>query len=528
MQVKPGINADGFRTAVRDYTEPTVVEELGANSYDADASSFLVLLDNKNFTLHLIDDGIGFDEDVFIGLATLGSGSKKDIPYSKGKRHYLGSYGYGVKSTLNISDSLEISSYSNGKKLTATIDWSRLDEFLKDPTKGFTSNASSVNKGIKGTIIQLKLKNPTDKTHLDKFAKALANLPDDDGKFTPYVGFFEDVADEIPKDKSELVKNLKRLCKKWERAKKIRKVDSGQMIDLSGCKVEEKRSKEDPTVLAKFYFAGFDGNNVKKLKPGLRGIYIRIHGRLLKQSFTDRKYTYPISKWTKFESGLRVELEIDWLRDQINLSREGIRFSNEKLESDFKKILTSSVASFIQPHLKRLEKKKKKDLDKRAKQRLELAKKRIEKKKDSLVPGLTSGFIYKPETDAELALILAQPKIMKKVLRDHLLVDYNDQAPFDCLLYNEKERSFVNCELEPKLLSFLEHKNASDVELIITWTKTGWRVGAKKKGKPGVLELKKSDDGVEGKYKLLEYASDKSKKPRKDYTVIVLEELIKS
>ena len=37
MQIKPGITADGFRTAVRDYTEPTVVEELGANSYDADA-----------------------------------------------------------------------------------------------------------------------------------------------------------------------------------------------------------------------------------------------------------------------------------------------------------------------------------------------------------------------------------------------------------------------------------------------------------------------------------------------------------
>jgi len=527
MQIKPGINADGFRTAVKDYTESTVVEELGANSYDADSSSFLVLLDNKNFGLYIIDDGIGFDEEIFAGLATLGSGSKKVIPYSKGKRHYLGSYGYGVKSTLNICDSLEITSFSGGKRLSATIDWSSLDEFLKDSSKGFKSTVGKIKNGARGTFMHLKLKNPTDKTHLDNFFKALTNLPEDQGRFVPYVGFYEDVAGEIPRDLSNFTTNLKKLCKRWVRSNKIRKVDSGQLIDLANCKVEEKRSKEDDTVSAKFFFSGFEGNGVKKLKPGLRGIYLRIHGRLLKQSFTDRKYTYNISKWTKFESGLRVELEIDWLRDQITLSREGIRFSNEKLENDFRKILQSSVASFIQPHLKRLNQKKKRLADKKSIQRLELAKKRIDRKRDSLVPGLKSGFIYKPESDAELALVLSQPLIMKKVLRNHILVDYNDQAPFDCLLYNEKDRSFVNCELEPKLISFLEHNDATDVDLIVTWTIVGWKVGAKKKGKPGHLELKKSDGLNVGEYKLLEYASEKSKKPRKDYRVLVLEEIIK-
>jgi hypothetical protein len=53
MLIRPGITADGFRTAVRDYTEPTVVEELAANSYDADASCAIVLLDADQGVLHV-------------------------------------------------------------------------------------------------------------------------------------------------------------------------------------------------------------------------------------------------------------------------------------------------------------------------------------------------------------------------------------------------------------------------------------------------------------------------------------------
>jgi hypothetical protein len=50
MPVRVGINAHGFRTAVRDYTAPTVVEEIAANSYDADAKTVLVLLDSTQRT----------------------------------------------------------------------------------------------------------------------------------------------------------------------------------------------------------------------------------------------------------------------------------------------------------------------------------------------------------------------------------------------------------------------------------------------------------------------------------------------
>ena len=127
--------------------------------------------------------------------------------------------------------------------------------------------------------------------------------------------------------------------------------------DLSDAQIQEFVDKEDRTVKGRFYFGGIESGKVQSLKKGLRGIYVRINGRLLKQSFTEQHYVYNISKWVKFAAGLRVELSVDWLRNEISLSREGIRFSNRKLEEQFRAVLTRLVSRFIQPQLKKLEKK---------------------------------------------------------------------------------------------------------------------------------------------------------------------------
>jgi HSP90 family molecular chaperone len=112
MIIRPGVTASGFRTALRDYTEPTVVEELAANSYDADARTVLVLLDSNKAHLYVIDDGRGFSAEAFARIATLGGGDKTDIEFSKGSRPYLGSYGMGLKSTLNVAEKIEVYSFS--------------------------------------------------------------------------------------------------------------------------------------------------------------------------------------------------------------------------------------------------------------------------------------------------------------------------------------------------------------------------------------------------------------------------------
>lgn len=525
MQIKPGITADGFRTAVRDYTESTVVEELGANSYDADASTLLVLLDTDKNHLYIIDDGVGFNADAFINIATLGAGNKRDIPYSTGKRHYLGSYGYGVKSTLNIASKIEIESYSASEKLKATIDWDKLDEALKEEKVGFPYHVDKNRKKYHGTQIKLTLKNPTTKAHLDKYGEVLSNLPSDKNSFICYFGNYRDVVNKLPA-LPELLSKVRIVCVKLQKQHLLSIAGSSLLYDLNSCEKSEIKDRIDKSVKAMIYFTGMQGDKVKSLKPGLRGIYVRIHGRLLKQSFTDRKYTYPISKWVKFENGLRIELEINWLRDQISLSREGVRFSNEKLEKDFKDILTRCVNAFIKPKLKKLESKKAKLAGKKADQRIELAKKRVEKDQGILIPGLSEGFIYRPETDGEMALVVSQPSILKRILPSYSLIDYNDQAPYDCILFDNTRNEYIKTELEPNLMAFLSHKEREDVQLIITWTRGSWRIGAKKNINNSVLSLNIDPEKRKGWYKLLEYSGKATKKPKKEYLVIVVEEAL--
>jgi hypothetical protein len=465
-EIRPGITASGFRTAVRDYTEPTVVEELAANSYDADASTVIVLLDPTHRRLYIIDDGVGFSHDAIVEAATLGSGDKKD-PYSKEGRPYLGSYGYGLKSTLNIANKVEIQSCSKDGVYQTVLDWSRLTEAIKPNFPGYKLTKKRKAKGSTcGTIINLSLKSPASKNHLDKFTDVLANLPDDSGKFTCYCGLYADAGKEIL-EATKKFKPIKSLAKKLYRNKRLKRASESRDVDLNNCIIKKIEDKNED-VKATIYFGGMEGGKVKAIKRGLRGIYVRIHGRLLKQSFTARKYTYNISKWVKFESGLRVELHVDWLRDQISLSREGVRFSNEKLESDFKAALNRLISRFIQPELKKISNKKVRHLNQKHKQRMELARKRRVKQKSVIVSGLTKGFCFKPECDAELALLLAQEKVLAKIDKNYILIDYNDQAPFDCIIHDKGRREEVFTELEPTLMDFLEHKNRTDIQLIIT------------------------------------------------------------
>ena len=102
----------------------------------------IVLLDTDQGLLYIYDDGIGFTKHSFSGIATLGAGNKRDIPYSQGHRHDLGSYGYGLKSTLNVASKVEIVSHSENERLLATINWNQLDEALKPDFEGFPCSAT--------------------------------------------------------------------------------------------------------------------------------------------------------------------------------------------------------------------------------------------------------------------------------------------------------------------------------------------------------------------------------------------------
>src|SRR5579871_4524742 len=343
MQIKPGITSEGFRIAVRDYRPPTVVEELAANSYDADARTCVVLVDFAKLKLYVVDDGIGFTSGAIQGLAVLGSGNKREVPVSLAKRHYLGSYGFGLKSTLNIATKLRIESVSHEGHFETEIDWNELDRALTPEFPGYpVEKRPNRRRAPTGSVITLNLKQALDQRDLEDFGNALSNLPTDGRRFMCYFGSYSDVAGELRPELSS-VKRLGKTCARLVRRRKLRTAVDSTLTDLEDCEKIEMGDKVDKSVRTVIYFAGMEADAVRHLKPGLRGIYVRIHGRLLKQSFTDSKYTYHISKWKKFESGVRVELSIDWLRNEITLSREGVRFSNQKLEDDFKGALTRAV-----------------------------------------------------------------------------------------------------------------------------------------------------------------------------------------
>ncbi len=528
MLIKPGITADGFRTAVRDYTESIVVEELAANSYDADASTVLVLLDTTAGKLYVLDDGNGFSRESISEIATLGGGDKREVPVSRGKRPYLGSYGYGLKSTLNIASKIEVYSASDEGAFKVQVDWSSLERALRPDFDGFPCEEHKPSSRQRtGSLITLRLRNPTSAEQLEEFGAVLANLPTEDGGFRCYYGLYSGAA-ALVKKAFLTFKGIPDVVAKLHRKNLVSLAGTSIQADLGECQQTELQDKEDKSVKAKIYFSGIVGGKVRPLKRGLRGIYVRIHGRLLKQNFTDRRFTYNISKWVKFESGLRVEITVDWLRDQISLSRTGIRFASSKLEQTFGTILVRLVSGFIQPQLQKLQAKSERAAARKHSQRLELCKKRVHGASGRKVSGLAGGFCYVPETDGELALLVAQEGVLAKVNKNYALVDYNDQANFDCVVYDKQRRDNIFVELEPTLPEFLVHNDTSDVQAIITWSLGKWRVGALKKGKNGAFKLVTQESGRKGRYKLLEYASVKSRTPRKDYEVIALDEILAS
>ena len=526
-KVKPGITARGFKTAIKDYDEPAVIEELAANSYDAEATTLLIALDTKNQELHLIDDGVGFTKKSVLQAGMLGGGDKQDIPTSESRRPYLGAYGFGLKASANIANKLSIETLSKDGHFCIELDWTRLEEALKSEFEGFDLYESQKPKRIgTGSHIILGLKNPTSEEMLDIYASALANLPDDNGNFRCYVGLFQKIHREVGLALANLSK-LKPIARQLARRKLLLMGDPSRTIDLKDCQLFEGKDRQDSSVKYKIYFTGIREGKVLPMKPGLRGIYVRIQGRLLKQSFTEYKFVNPISKWVKFASGIRVELGIDWLRGEVSLSRDSIRFSNPKLEEQFKSTLARVVSGFIQPQLKKLELKIEKKAAREHTQRLELGRKRAQGSKDITIQGISSGYRFIPESDGELALLVANESVMKKVNTSYRLLDYNDKAPFDCLIYDKGKRELVFAELEPTLMEFLQHKNIPDnLAIVICWTLGKWRVGAKKRGVRYYFHLISDTGSKPGHYRLLAFRRSSSKSPSAAFPVIVLDQIV--
>ena len=160
-------------------------------------------------------------------------------------------------------------------------------------------------------------------------------------------------------------------------------------------------------------------------------------------------------------------------------------------------------------------------------QRLEQAKERISNKSKLKLKGWgIGGFGYRPQTDAELAMVLAQSGVMSSINKEFSLVDYNDQGEFDCLVWDEGQKKFWNVELEPELESWLGHNRTENVDAIIVWSIGKWKIGQKKSGKKGrIYKLVNNAQAQMFHFDLQMFASDTSKAPLKEIPVIELEQV---
>ncbi len=251
------------------------------------------------------------------------------------------------------------------------------------------------------------------------------------------------------------------------------------------------------------------------------GVYVKVDGRVLKRNFQGEKILDGISKWLKFKHGIRIEVPIDWVKQQISLGRDGLQFSNDSSKRKFENELKSAVSTAVAPFAKQLETQKAKRVSKATSLRLKKARERVEKHMEikSLVEG---GFAYRPTDDYEMALVIANPKVMKKLQKDWVLMDFNGQLDYDCLVYDRRTTEYYKIELEPDLDRFLSQGILENTDYIVTWTKGDWKVGKSKKGKRGHYELVATNEEI-GHYKLLVKSSPKSREPKMRIPVLCVD-----
>lgn len=240
---------------------PNAIAELIANAYDAEAHTVHVKLynDNGNKRIAVIDDGIGmsFDE---INNNFLRIGRKRRADDNglspNGIRKVTGRKGLGKLAFFGIGDKIRITTCQNGKCVKFTLSWI---ELMSTNSQEYEPKFSISECDAKqnGTIIELddlKRKSDFDKDGLAISLSKLFNFFDD--TFKVYISYNEE--DEVLVDNKLKYQNLLPQIS-WDIPNKDVKNEYLESHNVIG------------RILA----------TEKPLKPGLRGITLFAHGRLV-------------------------------------------------------------------------------------------------------------------------------------------------------------------------------------------------------------------------------------------------------
>lgn len=467
--------------------------------------------------ISVVDNGNGISDDQFSKLLDLGAGSKLETHESELKRSYLGSFGFGIKSIINISREMKVDTVNKNNRLSTNIDIATVHTHgFKIDWEGFDIDSKKkLRKDASGTSLKLSLRNDLTPDSINAIRTSLYNLPksvDFSVCFLPKKDFAESHLSQF-----DLITNL-------EIPKKYEKFLIKGTLEIGNPKSQTVPILGSDSIKIDVWCNGLDDKNKVKSLNQFAGVYIKVDGRVLKRNFQGEKVLDGISKHPKFRHGMRIEIPIDWISSQISLGRDGIQFLNDSSKNKFEAELKMAVTAAVKPYAQQLENRKKKKFDKELDARLRRAKDRISRK-HSIIELEKTGFSFIPADDYEMVLMIANPTVLKKICPDWMLMDFNGQLDFDCLVYNKKNTNYYRIELEPKLDSFLSQGISMNTDYIITWSLGSFKIGKSKKGFGGIYELTECANN-EAHYKLLIKTSEKSKEPKQCILVFCIDRIV--
>jgi hypothetical protein len=520
-KIRPGINVQGLRRALREYgNEPNrVLEELVANSYDADSTNAAIVY-SKNW-ITIIDNGSGIESSEFSRLLVMGAGTRLGSSDSRLKRSYLGSFGFGFKATSNISKLINVISINRLHTKSAEIVTKEMETRMPDKDwEGFDVRVERNPKGkLTGTAIKLELENELTDEQIENIKKSLANLPKSKD-FRVYFAPSRNTPKALHSATTKAILELKQLVRPLTKFRISGNLEIGKPKFVK-CKIP---GFDDIDIAV--WCKGLDVDMKVKSLGQFAGVYVKVDGRVLKRNFQGEKVLDGISKFPKFKHGMRLEIPFDWVKDQISLGRDGLQFANEASRKKFENELKFIVSQAVRPFAQQLDKRKKSAFAKQAQLRIRKAEERI-KQKQTIKSLERTGFSFAAQDDYEMALLIANPVVLKKINPDWKLMDFNGQQEFDCLIHDRKTNDFIKVELEPDLERFVAQAALENTDFIISWTRGGWQVGKGKQGKGGWFELLENKGYGPGHYKLLVKKNKKSKDTKKELPVFCVDKVFK-
>ena len=139
---------------------PSVIAELVANSYDADAKNVWITIDTSNNNVIVEDDGKGMSEsDINNSFLNIGYDKRPKDGKTESGRKIMGRKGIGKLATFSLTNTVRVLSVKDGKKAGCSLDFKHITENDGQPVeiKPKQIKFSKAHLSDKGTGTRLEL-----------------------------------------------------------------------------------------------------------------------------------------------------------------------------------------------------------------------------------------------------------------------------------------------------------------------------------------------------------------------------------